>query len=284
MDRLPRADVRPEQHRGRDGQYPGTTDSSLTSGLPGGSGLSVVANGIASAAVPFTIAGAGGGGSAHLAVADRPVGTITEGSNATLTLTVTNNGPAAANANGIEPASAFTATIDRGDGKTSQGAVRQSGSTDIAKGSRTYARNGSYTVTTTVTESDQPLHGAVHGPTDPPGAGGPPQTRPMHSHRVPPPARRDPRRCPSGARPPAPMPTPAPPSRGSTQPGSGRRESPARGELQEEGCRRPEAERARMVLITRRLRDGFEPPAGRGFTGWASARIPHVDRRKLPLC
>lgn len=55
-------------------------------------------------------------------------------------------------ANGIEPASAFTATIDWGDGRTSTGTVTQSGTTYTVTGSHRYASAGSHTVKTTVTE------------------------------------------------------------------------------------------------------------------------------------
>jgi hypothetical protein len=75
-------------------------------------------------------------------------------------------------ANGVEPASAFTATINWGDGTTSQGTVTQSGSSYIVKGSHNYASYGTHTVTTTVTESDQPVHGGPHGNGGVPGIGG----------------------------------------------------------------------------------------------------------------
>ena len=58
-------------------------------------------------------------------------------------------------ANGIEPASAFSATINWGDGKTSTGTITLSGTTYTVTGSHRYARNGSYTITTTVTELSQ---------------------------------------------------------------------------------------------------------------------------------
>ena len=56
-------------------------------------------------------------------------------------------------ANGVEPGSAFVATINWGDGSTSTGTITQSGSTYTVKGSHTYAQNGSHTVTTTVVEA-----------------------------------------------------------------------------------------------------------------------------------
>ncbi len=56
-------------------------------------------------------------------------------------------------ANGIEPANAFVATITWGDGSTSTGTITQSGTTYTVKGSHTYAKNGTYTVTTTVVEA-----------------------------------------------------------------------------------------------------------------------------------
>ena len=57
-------------------------------------------------------------------------------------------------ANGVEPASAFVATINWGDGTTSTGTITESGTTYTVKGSHTYASNGSHTVTTTVVESE----------------------------------------------------------------------------------------------------------------------------------
>jgi uncharacterized repeat protein (TIGR01451 family) len=56
-------------------------------------------------------------------------------------------------ASGIEPTSAFVATIAWGDGSTSAGTITLSGTTYTVKGSHTYSANGSYTVTTTVVES-----------------------------------------------------------------------------------------------------------------------------------
>jgi uncharacterized repeat protein (TIGR01451 family) len=57
---------------------------------------------------------------------------------------------------GVEPASAFIATINWGDGKTSTGTITESGTTYTVKGSHNYngkGGGGSHTVTTTVTES-----------------------------------------------------------------------------------------------------------------------------------
>lgn len=55
-------------------------------------------------------------------------------------------------ANGVEPASAFSATINWGDGKTSTGSITQSGATYTVRGSHNYRSSGSHTITTTVTE------------------------------------------------------------------------------------------------------------------------------------
>jgi uncharacterized repeat protein (TIGR01451 family) len=56
-------------------------------------------------------------------------------------------------AGGVEPVSAFAATINWGDGTTSQGTVSLSGTTYRVRGSHTYARKGSHTITTTVQET-----------------------------------------------------------------------------------------------------------------------------------
>jgi uncharacterized repeat protein (TIGR01451 family) len=58
-------------------------------------------------------------------------------------------------ANGVEPASAFRATIDWGDGKTSTGTITLSGTTYTVTDSHRYSKPGSHTVTTTVTEIGQ---------------------------------------------------------------------------------------------------------------------------------
>jgi uncharacterized repeat protein (TIGR01451 family) len=55
-------------------------------------------------------------------------------------------------ANGVHPASHYTATINWGDGTTSAGSITLSGTTYKVKGSHTYSTNGSHTVTTTVAE------------------------------------------------------------------------------------------------------------------------------------
>jgi hypothetical protein len=56
-------------------------------------------------------------------------------------------------ASGVEPASAFIATIDWGDGHTSNGTITESGTTYTVKGSHRYNSGSSHTVTTTVTEA-----------------------------------------------------------------------------------------------------------------------------------
>ena len=55
-------------------------------------------------------------------------------------------------ANGVEPASAFVATINWGDATTSTGTITQSGSTYSVIASHTYAVSGTYTIVTTVVE------------------------------------------------------------------------------------------------------------------------------------
>jgi uncharacterized repeat protein (TIGR01451 family) len=60
-----------------------------------------------------------------------------------------------AHANGVEPASAFRATINWGDGTTSAGTVTLSGTTYTVTGSHRYSKPGSHTVATTVTEVGQ---------------------------------------------------------------------------------------------------------------------------------
>jgi uncharacterized repeat protein (TIGR01451 family) len=55
-------------------------------------------------------------------------------------------------ASGVEPTSAFAATINWGDGKTSAGTITQSGSTYSVTGSHRYSTGGSHTITTTVIE------------------------------------------------------------------------------------------------------------------------------------
>src|SRR5262249_50708873 len=56
-------------------------------------------------------------------------------------------------ASGIEPASAFVATINWGDATTSAGSITQSVTTYTVTGSHTYAKNGRRTITTSVVES-----------------------------------------------------------------------------------------------------------------------------------
>lgn len=67
-------------------------------------------------------------------------------------------------ANGLEPASAFVATINWGDNSTSTGTITQSGTTYTVKGSHTYSKNGSYTVTTTVVEAGNSPNVAMASP------------------------------------------------------------------------------------------------------------------------
>ncbi len=55
-------------------------------------------------------------------------------------------------ANGVNPAGAFVATINWGDGATSLGAITQSGTTYTVTGSHTFAQSGSHTIITTVVE------------------------------------------------------------------------------------------------------------------------------------
>jgi uncharacterized repeat protein (TIGR01451 family) len=57
-------------------------------------------------------------------------------------------------ASGVEPSSAFSASISWGDGKTSAGTITLSNGTYTVKGSHNYTgKGGTHTVTTTVTES-----------------------------------------------------------------------------------------------------------------------------------
>jgi uncharacterized repeat protein (TIGR01451 family) len=56
-------------------------------------------------------------------------------------------------ASGVEPASAFTATISWGDGTSSAGTITLSGTTYTVKGSHTYSGGGRHTITTTVIEA-----------------------------------------------------------------------------------------------------------------------------------
>jgi uncharacterized repeat protein (TIGR01451 family) len=56
-------------------------------------------------------------------------------------------------ASGVEPASAFVATINWGDGNTSTGTITQSGTSYVVTGSHSYRKHGNHTITTTVTET-----------------------------------------------------------------------------------------------------------------------------------
>jgi hypothetical protein len=58
-------------------------------------------------------------------------------------------------ANGVEPASAFSATINWGDSTSSTGTITQSGTTYTVKGSHKYSFGRSHTITTTVNEVGQ---------------------------------------------------------------------------------------------------------------------------------
>jgi uncharacterized repeat protein (TIGR01451 family) len=55
-------------------------------------------------------------------------------------------------ASGVEPASAFSATINWGDGVTTAGTITQVGNNYVVTGSHTYSRTGRYSVRTTVIE------------------------------------------------------------------------------------------------------------------------------------
>ena len=56
-------------------------------------------------------------------------------------------------ANGVEPAGAFSATVNWGDGTTSAGTITLSGTTYKVTGTHRYASGGRHTVTTTVKEA-----------------------------------------------------------------------------------------------------------------------------------
>jgi uncharacterized repeat protein (TIGR01451 family) len=60
-------------------------------------------------------------------------------------------------ASGVEPVSAFVATINWGDATTSTGTITKSGSTYSVIASHTYAASGTYTIVTTVVEPTTPL-------------------------------------------------------------------------------------------------------------------------------
>jgi uncharacterized repeat protein (TIGR01451 family) len=59
-------------------------------------------------------------------------------------------------ANGVEPASAFMATINWGDGTTSAGTVTLSGTTYSVKGTHAYTSGSSHTITASVSETAGP--------------------------------------------------------------------------------------------------------------------------------
>jgi uncharacterized repeat protein (TIGR01451 family) len=61
-------------------------------------------------------------------------------------------------ANGVEPPSAFAATINWGDGTTSPGTISLSGTTYSVKGSHTYGSGSRHTITTTVVETGQAVN------------------------------------------------------------------------------------------------------------------------------
>src|SRR5262249_40922645 len=59
-------------------------------------------------------------------------------------------------ANGAEPARAFSATINWGDGTTSSGTITLSGTTYSVRGTHSYSGSGSHTITTSVSEIEGP--------------------------------------------------------------------------------------------------------------------------------
>jgi uncharacterized repeat protein (TIGR01451 family) len=73
-------------------------------------------------------------------------------------------------ASGVDPTSAFSATINWGDGTTSAGTIGLSGSTYTVTGSHTYSGGGKHTISTTVTEVTQAVNAALVGAQR--GAGG----------------------------------------------------------------------------------------------------------------
>jgi uncharacterized repeat protein (TIGR01451 family) len=81
-------------------------------------------------------------------------------------------------ANGAEPASAFSATIDWGDGTTTGGTVLQQGGGYIVQGTHTYTTDNSHTLTVTVTEDGGAVTASAQAPVgfqeggEPAGAGG----------------------------------------------------------------------------------------------------------------
>jgi uncharacterized repeat protein (TIGR01451 family) len=56
-------------------------------------------------------------------------------------------------ANGVEPASSFSATINWGDNTSSLGTITESGTTYVVTGSHTYSGGGRHTIKTTVSET-----------------------------------------------------------------------------------------------------------------------------------
>jgi uncharacterized repeat protein (TIGR01451 family) len=80
-------------------------------------------------------------------------------------------------ANGVEPARAFTATIDWGDGTTSVGTITLSGTTYSVKGTHIYTSGSSHTITTSVTEIAGPGGILVDGSLGPRNEGKAPSER-----------------------------------------------------------------------------------------------------------
>jgi uncharacterized repeat protein (TIGR01451 family) len=83
-------------------------------------------------------------------------------------------------ANGVEAPSAFTATINWGDGNTSTGTITQSGTTYTVTGTHNYPRGGTHTITTGVVETGNDselllgkIGDEIPGPLDHHGGGGP---------------------------------------------------------------------------------------------------------------
>jgi uncharacterized repeat protein (TIGR01451 family) len=87
-------------------------------------------------------------------------------------------------ANGVEPVSAFTATINWGDGTSSPGTITLSGRTYSVQGSHTYAAFGEYTITVTIREiGNSPVSYFVPPPSDEnPHAHHPPHSEVPHDH------------------------------------------------------------------------------------------------------